>query len=234
MFAALIFLAGLCSPSWGGEKMEGRATVIDGDTIAIDGFEARIRLYGIDAPEKVQTCDDADGKRYLCGPRSAEYLADLIGRNGRVECFEEARDRYGRIVAECATAKNVVINAAMVKAGWAVVYRQYSDGRYDQEETEAKAAHAGMWQGQFVMPWDWRRGQRAASDHTASDEVSSAPPVILAASGGTCKSVRSCEEAVKLWCGGYSRADRDGDGIPCENVCRSKSQVDAIRKKIGC
>lgn len=56
----------------------------------------------------------------------------------------------------------------------------------------------------------------------------------LMARGGTCKSVSTCEEAVDLWCGGYSRADGDGDGIPCENVCRSKSQVDAIKQRIGC
>lgn len=56
----------------------------------------------------------------------------------------------------------------------------------------------------------------------------------LMARGGTCKAVSTCEEAVELWCGGYSRADGDGDGIPCENVCRSKSQVDAIKQKIGC
>lgn len=56
----------------------------------------------------------------------------------------------------------------------------------------------------------------------------------LMAKGGTCKSVSTCEEAVELWCGGYSRADGDGDGIPCENVCRSKSQVDAIKQRIGC
>ncbi|WP_414476400.1 excalibur calcium-binding domain-containing protein [Microvirga sp. M2] len=56
----------------------------------------------------------------------------------------------------------------------------------------------------------------------------------LMARGGTCKSVSTCEEAVELWCGGYSRADGDGDGIPCENVCRSKSQVDAIKQRVGC
>jgi hypothetical protein len=50
----------------------------------------------------------------------------------------------------------------------------------------------------------------------------------------TCKQVATCEEAVLLWCGGYSGADRDHDGIPCENVCRSRDQVDAIRQKIGC
>ena len=50
----------------------------------------------------------------------------------------------------------------------------------------------------------------------------------------TCKSVSSCEEAVRLWCGGYSRADGDNDGIPCENVCTSKREVDEIRARIGC
>nr|WP_166802279.1 excalibur calcium-binding domain-containing protein [Microvirga pakistanensis] len=32
----------------------------------------------------------------------------------------------------------------------------------------------------------------------------------------------------------HRRADGDGDGIPCENVCRSKSQVDAIKQRVGC
>lgn len=56
----------------------------------------------------------------------------------------------------------------------------------------------------------------------------------LAQSRRTCKQVSSCEEAVILWCSGYTRADGDGDGIPCENVCSTKAQVDAIRRQIGC
>ena len=50
----------------------------------------------------------------------------------------------------------------------------------------------------------------------------------------SCKAVSTCEEAVEMWCGGYSRADGDGDGIPCENVCSSRSQVESIKGKIGC
>jgi hypothetical protein len=57
---------------------------------------------------------------------------------------------------------------------------------------------------------------------------------LLMAQARSCKAVSSCEEAVILWCSGYSRADGDGDGIPCENVCRSKEQVDRIREQIGC
>jgi hypothetical protein len=50
----------------------------------------------------------------------------------------------------------------------------------------------------------------------------------------TCKQVSSCEEAVILWCNGYRRADADSDGIPCENVCSTREQVDEIRRVIGC
>lgn len=50
----------------------------------------------------------------------------------------------------------------------------------------------------------------------------------------SCKQVSSCEEAVAIWCGGYSRADGDSDGIPCENVCRSLEQVEAIKSQQGC
>lgn len=52
--------------------------------------------------------------------------------------------------------------------------------------------------------------------------------------GRSCKQVSSCEEAVELWCNGYSRADGDDDGIPCETVCHSRDQVEQIRKEIGC
>lgn len=50
----------------------------------------------------------------------------------------------------------------------------------------------------------------------------------------SCKQVDSCEAAVALWCNGYSRADADHDGIPCENVCHSRAQVEAIEAQIGC
>ncbi|MBU2328665.1 MAG: excalibur calcium-binding domain-containing protein [Alphaproteobacteria bacterium] len=50
----------------------------------------------------------------------------------------------------------------------------------------------------------------------------------------TCKQVSTCEDAVILWCNGYRRADGDGDGIPCENVCSTREQVNEIRRVIGC
>jgi endonuclease YncB( thermonuclease family) len=147
----------------------GQADVVDGDTLAIRGQSARIRLYGVDTPEGQQTCEDAAGKRYLCGSRAAEALSALIGRNGRVTCQEEDRDRYGRIVAVC-QANGREINAELIRQGWALEYKQYSDGRYTNEEAEARKAKRGLWAGKFVEPWDWRRGERLPSEtSTGSD-----------------------------------------------------------------
>lgn len=146
------------------DTIEGRASVVDGDTLAIEGSKARIRLYGIDTPESKQTCDDASGKRYLCGSRAAEVLAELIGRNGRVTCTEQDRDRYGRIVAECELPDGAVVNRAMVASGWALEYDDYSDGRYADAEADAKAARRGIWQGRFVEPSKWRKGERLATE----------------------------------------------------------------------
>lgn len=54
------------------------------------------------------------------------------------------------------------------------------------------------------------------------------------ASAATCKDYRSCREAVIAWCEGkHPRADGDKDGIPCENVCNSRAQVEKIQKEIG-
>lgn len=50
-----------------------------------------------------------------------------------------------------------------------------------------------------------------------------------------CADYVTCEQAVIAWCQGeHPRADGDHDGIPCENVCSSKAQVEEIKARIGC
>ena len=44
-----------------------------------------------------------------------------------------------------------------------------------------------------------------------------------------CKAVSTCRDAVEMWCSGYAGTDRDKDGIPCENVCKSRGQNSAGR-----
>ena len=137
--------------------LSGRARVIDGDTIEIGAV--RVRLYGVDAPESAQSCL-AGGERWSCGQRATRALAGQIG--GRtVACSERDRDRYGRTVAVCRQGGRDV-NAWLIGQGWALAYRRYSLA-YVNEESSARAARRGIWRGEFVAPWDWRRGERLAS-----------------------------------------------------------------------
>ena len=137
-----------------GGDVSGRAQVIDGDTMDVGGM--RVRLHGVDAPERNQSCLIGDDP-WPCGRRSARALADLI--DGRVvACQERDRDRYGRIVAVC-RRDALDVNAWLVAEGWALAYRRYSDA-YVEQESEARRSRRGMWRGEFVSPWDWRQGKR--------------------------------------------------------------------------
>ena len=137
------------------EPIAGQATVIDGDTIEIHG--ERIRLNGVDAPESRQLCDRADGRSYRCGKDAAFALADHIGR-ATVTCERRGVDRYKRTIATC-QVRGDDIGAWLVRTGHALAFRRYSTD-YVSEEAAAHAVKAGMWQGGFVPPWDWRNGAR--------------------------------------------------------------------------
>ena len=132
-------------------EIAGRATVIDGDTIEMRG--QRIRLFGIDSPESAQLCQ-ANQKTCRCGQQAALALADRIGER-TVRCQERDRDRYGRTVAVCYVGGED-LDRWMVRQGWAVAFRKYSLD-YVDAENDAREARRGIWQGEFEMPWDWRK-----------------------------------------------------------------------------
>ena len=133
----------------------GAVRVVDGDTLRIG--ERRIRLYGIDAPERAQSCATAAGQTYRCGQAATEALTRLLGA-GQPDCAERDRDRYGRSVAICTVAGRD-INRAMVADGWAVAYRQYSHD-YEPDEAAARQARRGVWQGSFERPDQYRAEHR--------------------------------------------------------------------------
>jgi endonuclease YncB( thermonuclease family) len=66
-------------------------------------------------------------------------------------------DRYGRVVMRCFAGKTD-LGAALVRAGLALAYRQYSP-IYSADEESAKTAKLGMWAGAFTAPWAWRRSR---------------------------------------------------------------------------
>ena len=132
----------------------GQPRVIDGDTIEVAG--QRVRLHGIDAPERHQLCR-RDGERGQCGKEATSALKAFLG-NRPVSCEELDRDRHRRIVAKCAVGE-ADIGEWMVSQGWAVAYYLYSY-EYSRAEQRAKSARLGIWASRFVLPWEWRRGKR--------------------------------------------------------------------------
>lgn len=154
-FGAIILLTtSLVCHAIAGELI-GRASVIDADTIEIHG--QRVRLHGVDAPEKGQECFQPDGSPWRCGQKGALALADFIGES-TVSCRPVDTDRYGRIVANC-YVRGRDIEEWLVNEGWAMAYRRYSSD-YIGAEQAAKNAKRGIWIGTVQPPWEWRRDRR--------------------------------------------------------------------------
>ncbi len=136
-------------------ELVGRATVTDGDTLAV--AKQRIRLWGIDAPESTQQCNTKDGCSWPCGRRSAAALDSYV-LDKTVRCHPKDTDRYGRVVAECFVQEQSV-NRWMVRSGWAVAYREYATA-FIADEANAHQQRRNLWQGSFQMPEDYRRSKR--------------------------------------------------------------------------
>jgi endonuclease YncB( thermonuclease family) len=136
-----------------GDEISGVARVIDADILAIGN--QRIILWGIDAPERNQTCSLA-GRNWGCWQAAVRKLQTLA-EDRSIQCTSQAeRDPLGRIFATCTTG-GVDLGEAMVKSGLARAFRKQSD-MYRAAEDEAKAASLGLWQktAKYVDPWIWR------------------------------------------------------------------------------
>jgi endonuclease YncB( thermonuclease family) len=130
--------------------------VYDGDTLTLvsGGAEQhKIRLAGIDAPEKRQPFSQ----------QSKERLSILVF-DRIVRVTWNKRDRYGRIVGKV-FLNDVDVNLEMVASGLAWHYRRYqieqsiADRRkYALAENRARSAHLGLWRElKPVPPWEYRR-----------------------------------------------------------------------------
>ena len=78
-------------------ELTGFARVVDGDTFSL-GAE-RVRLWGVDAPEGRQVCQNAQDQGYACGDVARDQLVGLIGGRS-VRCEVRDRDPYGRAVRD--------------------------------------------------------------------------------------------------------------------------------------
>lgn len=170
------------SIAWPGKVVN----VSDGDTISVlhDGQQTKIRLYGIDCPEKAQSY----------GQKSREMTSAMVaGRTVEVEVKDT--DRYGRSVG-LVSIDGVSLNEAMVRNGYAWVYRQYCKERFCSDwialESTARQQQKGMWADSHIIPpWDWRHsdGNQQISNTSSSGAKSLAQKNDVA--GGYHGNVRS-------------------------------------------
>jgi len=130
--------------------LKGRAVrIIDGDTfdLLVGTTTHRIRLAGIDAPEKKQDFANA----------SAQYLA-LLCKDQLLTVVVTSSDRNKRKIADVFTQQNLWINKALVQNGLAWHYTIYSSSKeLAQAELVARKQKIGLWSLKNpVAPWDWR------------------------------------------------------------------------------
>ena len=127
--------------------------VSDGDSLR--SGKLRIRIFGIDAPELKQQCQDQNGSAWACGLAARQQLENLLDADKVLHCELRDVDRYGRLVMQCFRG-TVDIGAAMVRSGHALAYRSFSQ-LYVADEKHASSARNGVWQGSFQPPWEWRQ-----------------------------------------------------------------------------
>jgi micrococcal nuclease len=141
----------LAAPAYG---WSGRVCgVTDGDTISVlqDGRAVKIRLYGIDCPEKHQAY----------GKRAHRFTSDFaFGKD--VEVRPVDRDRYGRLVAWVYVGARC-LNEELLRAGFAWHFKRYSrDNHLAQLELQARTARSGLWRDpEPTPPWEFRKARNA-------------------------------------------------------------------------
>lgn len=147
-----LLLAG-CELSIGAEVLKGEVVAVtDGDTLTIQtkaGKREKIRLQGVDAPERDQAYGDESYR-----------LLHLLLFNKKVTVRAEGRDDYDRVLG-VVFHKGTDINLEMVKRGAAWHYRHYAPDNKELADAEkaARSRHLGLWEAaQPTAPWDFRHG----------------------------------------------------------------------------
>ena len=128
--------------------------VADGDTFTmlVDGAEQRVRLFGIDCPERGQPYSRV----------ATEFTRELLA-SGPVAVQEMDVDQYGRVVGVVWISDSINLNERLLDAGLAWHYTAFDrDPQWARLEREAKRAKRGLWAERgAIAPWEWRKRRRS-------------------------------------------------------------------------
>lgn len=151
---SVVFVLGLSSPGWTADFTGPDVSILDGDTIEVlhNTRAERIRLNGIDCPEK--------GQAY--GKRAKQAASELVfGKEVTLNTF--GKDKYGRTLADVILPDGTNVNHELVKHGWCWWYRKYAPENVILAELQRRARRSGLglWADPHpVPPWEWRKRSR--------------------------------------------------------------------------
>jgi len=157
-YGLAVFFSATCVTACA-ETLNGHVVgVADGDTITVlddSNEQHKIRLSGIDAPEKNQPY----------GLASKQSLTDQV-YNRQVSVETSKRDRYGRLIGKVRVDGNDA-NLEQLRRGLAWHYKAYEGEQelldrvtYTGVEITARLAGRGLWEDpEPVAPWDWRKNK---------------------------------------------------------------------------
>jgi endonuclease YncB( thermonuclease family) len=172
---ALVLLPALAEAA----DITGVPKIHDGDQVVIGS--SRIRLRGIDAPSVDQLCLNNAGERWTCGVAARDELMHHTDKKSWT-CHVERTDRRGRNVAKC-EVDGEDIQKWLVASGWALAYVRFTHD-YEADEKAAREAKAGMWQGAFIAPWDWRVRNKKTVILGAAKPPANAHAILQASASG--------------------------------------------------
>ena len=155
LLVCTLFLQDL--PTFAADLSGPVVSILDGDTLEIlhNQHPERIRLSGIDCPEKGQ----AYGQK-------ATHAASELTFGKEVTVQTHGKDKYKRTLGEVILPDGMNLNQELVKEGWCWWYRKYAPGNTELEtlEKDARESKKGWWADpQPVPPWVYRKARRGQS-----------------------------------------------------------------------
>lgn len=181
--------------------------VIDGDTLHITGL-GKVRLIGVDTPETVHPKKPV---QYF-GKEASNYLKSIaLGKKVRLEYDQQKIDKYGRALAYVYLEDGTLLNANIIKNGFGHAYTRFPFKKMEEfraHEREARLGNKGLWASPVKQ-----------SNTVVLSGIEAVPSAECKRK--SCRQIASCTEARMLLekCN-FKSLDRDGDGTPCDNLCR--------------
>lgn len=139
------------APAQPGARVSGRATALSGQLLRVD--RRVIRLEGIEAPERGQTCQ-RNGKPWRCGEGARTALSRQV-RGKTVTCTVSSRDGSTDTASGSCTVDGRDVADVLVRDGHVFSVSSLFGG-YASAEREARNAARGLWAGEALRPSEYR------------------------------------------------------------------------------